>query len=84
MAAIATWPRPTMVTDVHSFLGFTNHYRRLIHRYAQTADPLNALAAVEYANKKKKTVEWYLECEKAFSELKEHTYSGICRLLQAV
>ena len=39
--AIKNWKRPITVHDVRSFLGFTNYYRRFIHKYAQVANPLN-------------------------------------------
>ena len=41
--AIQNWKRPITVHDVRSFLGFTNYYRRFIHKYAQMANPLNKL-----------------------------------------
>ena len=37
--AICKWPVPTNVTEVRSFLGFTNCYWRFIMRYAQVAKP---------------------------------------------
>ena len=50
------WPRPTTVTDVCSFLGFTNQYRRFIHKYAHIARPLNVLISGDNANKKKEVL----------------------------
>ena len=41
--ATVKWPRPSTVTNMCSFLGLTNQYRRFIHRYAHTARPLNLL-----------------------------------------
>ena len=69
--AIIEWPRPTTVTEVRSFLGFTNYYRKFIHRYAQVAKPLNKLIAGENAKCKRKKVEWSPECEIAMEKLKE-------------
>ena len=43
--AIVKWPRPSTLTDVHSFLGFTNYYRRFIPKYAHIDRPLNLLTA---------------------------------------
>ena len=71
ITAIVNWPRPVTVTDVRSFLGFTNHYRKFIHKYAQIARPLHILTSGENANKKKATVEWNEACEQAFQKLKE-------------
>ena len=38
--AISKWPVPTNVTEVRSFLGFTNYYWRIIKRYAPVAKTL--------------------------------------------
>ena len=37
---IASWPTPTKVKDVRSFLGFTNFYRQFIPDYSNVACPL--------------------------------------------
>ena len=49
--AVKTWAIPKTVTDVRSFLGFTNYYRRFIKDYAKVARPLNALISGENASK---------------------------------
>ena len=54
VAAIVTWPRPTVVMDVWSFLGLPNHYRRFIHRQAQITHPLNALKVEGMQTRRKK------------------------------
>ena len=41
--AIHMWPVPTNVTEVRSFLGFTNYYWRFIKKYAHVAKPLYKL-----------------------------------------
>ena len=66
IADIRNWPQPKTVTDVRSFLGFTNYYGKFIHRYAQVARPLNKLISGENASKKKKVVEWNSECQEDF------------------
>ena len=38
--AIRDWPIPITMTDVRSFLGFTNYYRRVIKDYDQVTQPL--------------------------------------------
>ena len=71
--AIRNWPRPVTNTEVRSFLGFTNYYRRFIHKYSQIAKPLNLLItgdSSKHKNKKTK-VSWNTECEEAFERLKE-------------
>ena len=69
--AVKMWTIPKTVTNVRSFLGFTNYYRRFIKDYAKVAGPLNALISVENASKKKSLIEWSNDCQKAFDELKK-------------
>ena len=69
---ILNWPEPKTVTDVRSFLGFTNYYRKFILRYAQKANkPLNKLISGDNSKKKRTKVEFDEECRGAFLELKE-------------
>ena len=66
--AIKNWPTPESVTDVRSFLGFTNHYHRFIKRYEQIARPLYKLISGKNAQLKKKTVKWNSDHEYAFQK----------------
>ena len=68
--AIKKWPVPKTVTEVRSFLGFTNYYHKFIPRYAQVAKPINQLVSRDNANKKKNVVDWTSECQNAFEHLK--------------
>ena len=68
--AVKNWTTPMTVTDVRSFLCFTNHYHRFIKGYAKVASPLNILVSGDNANKKKAAVIWTGECQKAFEKLK--------------
>ena len=70
--AVRNWPVPKTVTQVRSFLGFTNYYRRFIKGYAKVAKPVNNLIQGENSKKKNKykKVEWSSECQEAFEELK--------------
>ena len=65
-AAIVNWPKLVTVTDMHSFLGFTNYYRCFILKCAQVAQPFHVLTSGENSSKKKKLVDWTLECQAAF------------------
>ena len=65
------WPVPKTVTEVRSFVGFTNYYYQFIYMYAQVA----WLILEENTLKKTKANEWDGECEEAFRKLKE-----ICKL----
>ena len=69
--AVKNWTLPRTVTDVRSFLGFTNHYHRFIQSYAKVAQPLNALISGNNANCKKSLVKWNPECQWAFDQLKD-------------
>ena len=71
--AIHKWPVPTNVTEVRSFLGFTNYYCRFIKKYAHVAKPLYKLISIsgENASRKQNPIKWDLECQNAFANLKE-------------
>ena len=69
--AVKNWAVPKTVTDIRSFLGFTNYYRRFIKDYAKVAKPLNTLISGENVTKKKKPIEWNEEYERAFDRLRE-------------
>ena len=69
--AIQKWPEPKTVTQVRSFLGFTNYYWKFMFRYAQIAKPLNELTSGENAHKKDKDVEWLPKHRESFNKLKD-------------
>ena len=50
--AIQKWPVPASVTEVYSFLGFTNYYHRFIKKYVQMARPLYKLISGENTARK--------------------------------
>lgn len=62
--SILDWPAPTTLTELRSFQGFCNFYRRFIRDYSKIAGPLTALT------KKDRPFSWGLEQEEAFSKLK--------------
>ena len=71
ITTIKEWPVPRTVTEVQSFLGFTNYYCKFIQKYAHIAQPINQLVSGENANKKKTSVEWIAKCQQAFEQLKQ-------------
>lgn len=62
--AIAAWPAPRNVTDVQSFLGLANYYRRFIRAFSGIATPLTSLT------RKDNPFHWDEEQETAFAALK--------------
>ena len=57
--------------EVRSFLGFTNYFHRFIKKYAQVAKPLYKLISGENASRKQNLIQWDLDCQNAFDNLKE-------------
>ena len=71
IVAIINWPQPRNITQIRSFLGFCNYYRKFIEVYTQVAKPLCQLLTGENAKKKTNEVEWTEQCEQAFNKLKD-------------
>ena len=69
--AIHKWPAPTNMMEVRSFPRFTNYYHRFIKKYAQVAKPLYKLILGENASRKWNFIQWDLDCQNAFDNLKE-------------
>ncbi|PKI50762.1 hypothetical protein CRG98_028904, partial [Punica granatum] len=64
VASIMEWESPTKVTELRSFLGLANYYRRFIKGYSSITVPLTDLL------KKARAWEWTDECQAAFDCLK--------------
>jgi hypothetical protein len=63
--SVLEWLQPSDVTQVRSFLGLTNYFRRFIQAYAALAAPLHKLT------RPKSPFVWTPDCEFAFQGLKE-------------
>ncbi|RVW30894.1 Transposon Tf2-12 polyprotein [Vitis vinifera] len=63
--AIMEWSVPTKVTELRSFLGLANYYRRFIKGYSKMVSPLTDLL------KKDNQWDWSMQCQMAFESLKE-------------
>ena len=64
IAAIKTWPQPTNLQQVRSFLGLAGFYRRFVKNFSTIAAPLHALS------KKNAPFVWGSLQSTAFDELK--------------
>ena len=71
LTTINEWPVPKTVTEVRSFLGFTNYYQKFISKYIHISRPINQLVSGENAHKKRSMVEWNAECQQTFEQLKQ-------------
>lgn len=80
--AIKSWPVPTSIKDVHSFLGFAGYYRRFIKGFSNIARPLNDMLVGISTNgktntkkpsekKKKPSFIWTERQQQAFEEIKQ-------------
>lgn len=65
VSAIINAKPPANVTEVSSFLGFANFYRRFVDQFTAIAIPLYELT------QKDVKFQWSMECEAAFVELKK-------------
>lgn len=74
--AVAQWPRPSSITELRSFLGFSSYYRRFVEGFAKFAAPLHKLVG-EFAGVKGKQMgrnfasAWSERCQVSFEGLKE-------------
>ena len=71
LETIRSFPTPTTVKDIHSFLGLCNYYRQFVAGFAKIASPLNHLT------RKGVVFEWCSECEAAFQMLKSRLCSPL-------
>ena len=77
--AIPSFPRPTSVKDVCSFLGLANYYRHFVHNFANMSSPLLPPPPTAKMNRvtcKDIVFVWTPEFEEAFLDLKRHLCSA--------
>ncbi|XP_028096052.1 uncharacterized protein LOC114295965 [Camellia sinensis] len=70
MATIVDWPRPTSMTEVHSFLGLAGYYKRFVEGFSRIALPLTNLI------RKGVKFKWNDDCERSFQEFKQRLTSA--------
>ena len=61
---VKQWPIPTSATDIRSFLGLADYYRRFVEGFSSISSPLTRL------NQKMIKFQWSDDCEKSYVELK--------------
>jgi hypothetical protein len=70
IAAVQSWPTPTSVKDVRSFLGLAGYYRKFVRNFAVIAKPLTNLL------RKQALFVWTSEHTEAFNTLKSALVSA--------
>ncbi|KAJ9512911.1 hypothetical protein QJQ45_029113, partial [Haematococcus lacustris] len=75
VAAVESWPIPTTVHDVRSFLGLANYYRRFVKDFSTIAAPLTALTRAD-GHDKQGVVAWGQAQQSAFDALKQALVSA--------
>lgn len=68
---IQEWPIPTCITDVRSFVGLLQFFRRFIQNFSALASPLTSLT-----KKGRGIKDWNSDCENAFNKLKSSLVSA--------
>ncbi|GBG65822.1 hypothetical protein CBR_g53793 [Chara braunii] len=65
IASIRDWPTPKTLTELRSFLGLANYYRKFVRNFSTIAAPLRRLL------KKEAIWKWDQDCTSAFKKLKK-------------
>ncbi|KAL4016353.1 hypothetical protein IC575_024001 [Cucumis melo] len=63
--AVTSWTRPSIVSEVHSFLGLAGYYRRFVENFSRIATPLTQFT------RKGAPFVWSKTCEDSFRTLNE-------------
>lgn len=64
--SIADWPRPRNASEIRSFLGLANYYRRFVKGFASMASPMTRLTGKDVR------FEWSIECEMERDKVKRN------------
>ncbi|KAA0051193.1 ty3-gypsy retrotransposon protein [Cucumis melo var. makuwa] len=68
--AVTSWPRPSTVSEIRSFLGLAGYYRRFVEDFSRIASPLTQLT------RKGTPFVWSPTCESSSQELKQKLVSA--------
>ncbi len=69
VAAVLEWPVPKSKSELRSFLGLANYFRRFMHHYGSVCAPLNALLRDDVPNDFSGA--WDARAQSAFEKVKE-------------
>ena len=67
---IAKFPRPTSVREIRRFIGMAGYYRRFVPNFSELSAPMTNLIS------KKGKLQWSLEAEHSFKEIKRRLMSA--------
>ncbi|TYK06676.1 pol protein [Cucumis melo var. makuwa] len=68
--AITSWPRPSIVSKIRSFLSLAGYYKRFVEDFSRIASPLTRLT------RKRTPFIWSPSCESSFQKLKQKLVSA--------
>lgn len=79
VATVLEWQAPVTRRQLQSFLGFANFYRHFIPTFAHIALPLTNFLRTKGTGtpKPSQCLEWTMDCQKAFEDLKYHFYTPV-------
>lgn len=66
LACVKDWPTPRSLSELRSFLGFTNYFRKFIRGYSTLVAPMTSLT------RKAQTFTWTTDAQRSFEATKEH------------
>ncbi|XP_060216764.1 uncharacterized mitochondrial protein AtMg00860-like [Lycium barbarum] len=69
--AVKNWPRPTLASDIRSFLGLASHYIYFVEVFSAIS------AALTKLTQKKANFQWSDACERSFEELNKRLTSAL-------
>jgi hypothetical protein len=67
---VLNWMPPTTASEIQSFLGLAGYYRRFIKDFSKIVKPMMKLLD------KNKALEWTVECQASFEELRKRLTSA--------
>jgi hypothetical protein len=66
-SVVRDWPKPTNISELRSFLGLANYFRKFVQGYSALVAPLTAMLS----SKARWPEDWGEPCDKAFDRIKD-------------